>query len=87
MQITDFVPQPDPGGSTARTVARFSVNFPDMKLSGFRLRLRPNGTFIAAPPAAYGQRVANFSPDLFAKINNAAEAAYRRLYALDRNCA
>ncbi|MGW9332291.1 hypothetical protein [Bosea sp. NPDC055594] len=87
MQIIDFVPLPDPGGSTARTVARFSLSFPDMKLSGFRLRLRPNGTFIAAPPAAHGQRVANFSPDLFAKINNAAEAAYRRLHALDRNCA
>lgn len=87
MQITDFVPLPDPGGSTARTVARFSVSFADLKLSGFRLRLRPNGSFVAAAPAAYGQRVANFSPDLFAKINNAAEAAYRRLHALDRNCA
>ncbi|KUL93930.1 hypothetical protein DK26_19480 [Bosea sp. WAO] len=87
MQIIDFVPLPDPGGSTARTVARFSLSFPDMKLSGFRLRLRPNGTFIVAAPATDGMRVANFKPDLFRQINSAAEAAYRGLYASDRNCA
>jgi hypothetical protein len=87
MQIIDFVPLPDPGGSTARTVARFSVSFPDMKLSGFRLRLRPNGSFIVAAPATDGVRVANFKPELFRLINAAAEAAYRRLYACDRSCA
>ncbi|KRE04729.1 hypothetical protein ASE61_07365 [Bosea sp. Root670] len=81
MQIVDLCPLHDPGGSTARTVAHFAVSFPDMKLSGFRLRLRPNGTFIAAPPAIHGQRVANFDRDLFRQINAAAEAEYRRLNA------
>lgn len=85
MQIVDLCPLHDPGGSTARTVAQFAVSFPSMKLSGFRLRARPNGTFIVAPPAIHGQRMANFDADLFRQINVAAEAAYQqRLDAHDR---
>lgn len=84
MQIVDFAPIRDPGGPGARTVAMFAVEFPEMKLSGFRLRLRTNGSFIIAPPAAFGARVVNFAPHLFSQITAAAEAAYRRPHALDR---
>lgn len=87
MQIVDFVSFPDPGGDTARTVARFAIATPDMRLSGFRLRLRPNGSFIVAAPFAGGVRLANFSPAMFRQINEAAEAAYRGLDAIDRRAA
>jgi hypothetical protein len=88
MQIVDLIPLNDPGGGDiARTVARFAVQLPDMKLTGFRLRLRPNGTYFAQSPARDGVRVVTTSPAMFRDINQAAAAAYEGLFANARRCA
>ncbi|MDR6871141.1 hypothetical protein J2Y55_002149 [Bosea sp. BE125] len=88
MQISDFTLLPDPGGGEqSRAVARFSVQLPNMKLTGFRLRLRPDGTFISASPARDGVRVVNLAPSLYRQINQAASAAFRGLHADQHRCA
>lgn len=81
MQIVDFMPMPDPGGGASRSVARFSVQLPGMRVGGFRLRQRADGTFFAASPQRDGVRVVNLSPELFHQINQAAVAAHRSLHA------
>lgn len=81
MQIVDVVPLPDPGGGNSRNVARFSVELPGLKIGGFRLRQRADGSFFAASPQRDGVRVVNLSPDLFHQINQAAAAAYRSFNA------
>jgi hypothetical protein len=77
---------PDPGGGS-RSVARFSVQLPGLKVGGFRLRQRADGTFFAASPQRDGVRVVNLSPALFHEINQAAAAAFRSLHAPIRACA
>jgi hypothetical protein len=88
MQVVDVVPLHDPGGGhAARTVARFAVQLPEMKLTGFRLRLRPDGSYFAQSPARDGVRVVTTSPAMFRDINQAAAAAFERLFANDSVCA
>lgn len=81
MQIVDVVALPDPGGGASRNVARFSVQLPGLKVGGFRLRQRADGTFFAASPQRDGVRVVNLTPELFHQINQAAAAAFRSLHA------
>jgi hypothetical protein len=88
MQVVDLIPLSDGGGAATQTVARFSISLsPDVKITGFRLRRRPDATFTIAAPAAHGARVVHFAPALFRDITTAAAAAYGRLHAQFRACA
>ena len=56
-----------------------------MKINGFRLRQRPNGTYSVDVPSAYGERVVHLSPDVMRRINSEAVAALRGLDAIVHN--
>lgn len=83
MQIEDLVPVPGDGESAC---ARFAVRLnQDVKLIGFRLRRRPDGSYRIRPPSISGNASAHFAPPLNAAITRAAAAAFERRYALASN--
>lgn len=80
MQILDIHPVPYGGPGPTITVARFHVSVtPDLTLRNMTLRKKPDGSYRAAAPKAFGESAAFLSSNLAKDITSAAVAAYERL--------
>lgn len=85
MQILDLHPVPYGGPGPTVTVARFNVSVtPDLTLRNMALRRKPDGSYRATAPKAFGESAAFFSPSFAKDITNAAVAAYERLTPIVR---
>lgn len=84
MQVVDLAPIASRGDGPTRDIARFNVSFPEMKLCGFRLRQRPDGSMVVDAARVQGNRLVHFAPALNAEIRAAAEAALGRPHARAR---
>lgn len=81
MRVVNLYPYPDHGSGVVKTVAKFSLQDATMKINGFRLRQRPNGTYSVDAPSAHGERIVHLAPDVVRRINAEAVSTLRGLDA------